>query len=420
MEAVVLAAGRGERLRPLTNTRNKVVLPVANKPIIVRLLEQLREGGIKRVLVVVGYLSDSIRNLLGDGSELGMKIEYIEQKEILGTGHAVLQAEGYLSGRFLVLNGDIVMSSSAARSIFEKISRASEYIIFGYRHDNPAQFGILIEESGKLKEIIEKPRDYPSSALVNAGIYILDDGIFDVLRRIGRSERGEIEITQAVTELARISDVSVKRLEGNWVDVGRPWDLLRANKLVLEEMEGEIRGEVEEGARIKGKVIVGEGTIIRSGSYIEGPVLIGRNASIGPNCYIRPYTSLGDSVRVGNAVEIKNSIVMRGTRIGHLSYIGDSIIGEECNFGAGTKIANLRLDGQNVRMRLKGRRIESDTRKFGAVVGDRVRFGLNVLISPGVKIGNDSWIVPGVWISEDIPPRSIVRVKQTLIIVRRD
>jgi NDP-sugar pyrophosphorylase family protein len=152
---------------------------------------------------------------------------------------------------------------------------------------------------------------------------------------------------------------------------------------------------VEPNTTIKGEVVIGKGTLIRSGAYLEGPVVIGENCDIGPNCFIRPYTAIGKNVRVGNAVEIKNSIIMEGTHVGHLSYVGDSIIGRRCNFGAGTKVANLRHDGKNIKVRLKGKILDSGRRKLGVIMGDDVHTGINTSINTGVIIEKGRYTYPG-------------------------
>ncbi|HDD72370.1 MAG TPA: glucose-1-phosphate thymidylyltransferase, partial [Candidatus Bathyarchaeota archaeon] len=200
----------------------------------------------------------------------------------------------------------------------------------------------------------------------------------------------------------------------DWMDVGYPWSLLEANERVLKNLEAKILGEVEEGAVIKGPVYVGEGARVRSGAYVEGPVYIGPGADVGPNCYIRRYTSLGARVRVGNACEIKNSIVMDGTHIAHLSYVGDSVIGERCNFGAGTLIANLRFDDRPVKVMVKDRLVDSGRRKLGVIMGDEVKTGVNVSIMPGVKVGPRSWIAAGLTVYRDVPPDTFLREGQKI------
>jgi bifunctional UDP-N-acetylglucosamine pyrophosphorylase/glucosamine-1-phosphate N-acetyltransferase len=196
-----------------------------------------------------------------------------------------------------------------------------------------------------------------------------------------------------------------------WADIGRPWDLLVANEYFSRGLKGEIHGKIEVGANLSDNVYIGEGTLVRSGSYILGPTYIGRDCDIGPNCFIRPCTSIGDDVRIGNAVEIKNSIIMDHTNIGHLSYVGDSVIGDNCNLGAGTTIANLRLDEKPIKMEVGGRVVSSGRRKLGTIIADNVHTGINCTINVGVKIGPNSAVGPGTYVYEDIPPNTFMFVR---------
>ena len=170
------------------------------------------------------------------------------------------------------------------------------------------------------------------------------------------------------------------------MEIGRPWDILAANEALLPEIEPQIQGKVEPGATLQGRVSIGPDTIVRSGAYIIGPVLIGAGCDIGPNCYIRPGTCLGDGVRIGNAVEVKNSAIMDDTKIGHLSYVGDSVIGSNCNFGAGTICSNLRHDKASIKSYIKGEKVDSGRKKLGVIMGDGVKTGINTSIYPGTVI----------------------------------
>jgi bifunctional UDP-N-acetylglucosamine pyrophosphorylase/glucosamine-1-phosphate N-acetyltransferase len=203
-----------------------------------------------------------------------------------------------------------------------------------------------------------------------------------------------------------------------WIDVGKPWELLTVNAEYLEGMiESEIYGEIEDGVTIHGPVFVGENSIIRSGSYIMGPIFIGSNCDIGPNTFLRKCTCIGNGVKIGNAVEIKNSIIMDDTNINHLSYVGDSIIGANCNIAAGTNIANLRFDDGNVKLTVKGDRIDSGRRKLGVIFADGVKTGINSSFNPGVKVGLNSKIGAGAIISKDIPSNKLVLPKQQQLIL---
>jgi bifunctional UDP-N-acetylglucosamine pyrophosphorylase/glucosamine-1-phosphate N-acetyltransferase len=197
-----------------------------------------------------------------------------------------------------------------------------------------------------------------------------------------------------------------------WFDVGRPWDLLEANRWVLSRAEHRVAGLVENGANLVGPVTVAESARVRSGAYVEGPALIDEGSDVGPNCFIRPFTSVGKKVRVGNACEVKNSILMDGVHVGHLSYVGDSIIGENCNLGAGTITANYRLDAGTVKMLVKDDLVDTGRTKLGAVLGDNVKTGINALLMPGIKVGVNSLVGPNVVVERDVAPETIVLLKQ--------
>lgn len=410
MKAAILAAGIGERMRPLTDTRPKGLLPVAGKPILDYVLESLRGADVEDVELVVGYRQEDIKERYGDGSDFGLDLTYVKQPEQKGTAHAVSFIES--DGTFMVLNGDVYCDAQSLLDTIELHREQDAVATIGtYRVKNAASYGVIRTEDGKIKDIIEKPED-TSDQLINAGIYIFEPDIYDAIERTPFSERGEKEITTSIDLLIEGEEsVSANEL-GSWVHVGRPWDLLAANERALDNRVHYVRGEIETGAHVGEDVTIEEGAYIRSGSYIEGPAYIGRNSDIGPNCYIRPHTSIGEEVRIGNAVEVKNSIIMDGTHAAHHSYIGDSIVGTHCNFGAGTKVGNLRLDAGNVIMTLRGKLMDTGRRKLGAVLGDGVQTGINSMINPGVKMGPNSAIGPCAVLYEDLPPNKCVFVKQ--------
>jgi bifunctional UDP-N-acetylglucosamine pyrophosphorylase/glucosamine-1-phosphate N-acetyltransferase len=254
---------------------------------------------------------------------------------------------------------------------------------------------------GRVARIWEKV-DRPPTQLVNAGIYLLTPEIFPAIAATHKSSRGEYELTDSLQLLLDGGIPLFYEMIASWINISYPWDLLRANEEMLIKMEPYIQGEIEDHVVLRGSVSVGKGTVIRSGSYIIGPVVIGDDCEIGPNCYIRPATAIGDRCHIGAAVEVKNSIVMSNTNIPHHNYIGDSIIGENCNFGAGTKVANLRLDKETIKV---GDR-DTGRRKLGAIVGDRVQTGINSCLNVGCSVGNDSFIGPGVVARGVIKPKT--------------
>jgi len=392
LKAVVLAAGQGTRMGPLTRNMPKVMLPIANKPLLYHVIKSAQDSGIRDFVLVVGYGEQIIKEYFKDGSPMGVRIEYIHQEKQLGTADAVGSVEEMVNERFLVLNGDIIVSAAHLKKL---IGCRSEVVLTARHVENPSEYGVLEVQDERVLRIIEKPKNPPTN-LANAGIYVFPLSIFDAIHKTPLSVRKEYEITDSLQMLIdEGKDVSFLELSDKWMDIGKPWELLEANEYFLSNLEPVIKGEVEPFATLKGSITVGEGTIIRNGAYIVGPVIIGNDCDIGPNCYIRPGTSIGDNVRIGNAVEIKNSIIMKGTHIGHLSYVGDSIIGERCNFGAGTKVANLRHDGKTIRVMLKGKLTDSGRRKLGTIMGDDVHTGINSMINVGAVIESKTMIAPG-------------------------
>jgi len=419
VKAVILAAGEGRRLQPITSTRPKHLIKVGGKPILERCLNMLKASGINEAVIVVHYMADAICDYLGDGETFGLKIEYVKQNAMLGTGNAVSVVEPYVREDFLLVYGDLLFTAEALRKVIglhEKEKPVATMAVVSV--EKPEDYGIVELENGKrVKRVIEKPssKDAPSN-LANAGIYVLSTEIFEKIKETSASTRGEWEITDALSLLTKEEKpvLAAKISAEDWFDIGRPWDLLEANRWMLMRMRHEVLGYVEDGARLNGPVTVAETARVRSGAYIEGPVFIDEESDIGPNCYIRPCTSIGKGVRIGNACEIKNSVIMDGTHIGHLSYVGDCVMGENCNLGAGTITANYRLDGGTVKMTVKGKSVDSGRRKLGAVLGDNVKSGINALLMPGVKVGCNSWVGPNVVVYRDLLADTVVLLKQNL------
>jgi len=394
------------------------MIQIGGKPLLEHHLLSLRNAGIKEILLVVNYKADQIKRYFRDGSDLGLKIEYLHQKETRGTADAFALAEDYVDGDFLATYGDLLITSevvSSALNLHSKVSPAITLTTVEVEH--PEHYAVVKTIGDRVVDIKEKPPlGSIDSGQVNAGVYIFSPEIFKAIRQTEESLRGELEITDSIRLLIKNGEkvVAAKVSCEEWLDVGRPWDLLDANMRVLKQLKSEVLGRVEDGAHIYGAVFVGDQAKIRSGVYIEGPAYIGRNSDIGPNCYIRPYTSIGENVRIGNAVEVKNSILMKDVHVGHLSYVGDSVVGEDCNLGAGTITANLRFDGEPVKMKIKGEIVDTAKSKMGVVIGDHVKSGVGVLFMPGVKVGCNSWIGPNIVVYRDVPSNTFMIVKQQI------
>ncbi|MCQ4349519.1 MAG: sugar phosphate nucleotidyltransferase [Sulfolobales archaeon] len=392
MKAIVLAAGQGERLEPVTHTRPKPFVPVLGKSLILRTIEHLTSLGIKENdIIVVG--NESFRNYFES-----LPVNVVYQKEGKGTASALRTVSGIRADDLLIVYGDLYLERDAIKSVLD----AGDNAILGVKVPNPKEFGVLVtDSSNNLTAIVEKPENPPSD-LINGGVYRLDSDVFSYLDRVGVSPRGEMELTDAVTAMAREKKVKVVSYSGMWLDVSRPWHVIEINKHELDRVNGEIKGDLEHNVTIKGKVVIEEGAEVKAGTYIEGPAYIGKGASVGPNAYVRPYSVLLENSKVGASVEIKESVIMEDAKVPHLSYVGDSVICEHVNLGAGTLIANLRFDEQPVKVTVKGKRESSGRKKLGAFIGGYAKTGINVTILPGVKIGAYAWIYPGSIVDRDV------------------
>lgn len=377
MQVIILAAGEGTRMRPLTHSTPKPMLPVADRPLVAHTADSAIAAGADELVFVVGYEAETVRSYFGD-SYGGVPVSYATQDEQLGTAHAVRAAKGHIDGPFAVLNGDDLYDRGSIASLFE-----AGPAVASFRVDNPTEYGVLSMTDERVTGIVEKPAEPPSN-LVNAGAYVFPAEAREWLD-VPQSERGEHELTDVLARVIETHDVRTVVLD-RWLGVGRPWELLEANEWKLDDLDRRIEGDVHENADIRGSVVVESGATIESGVVIEGPALIRSGASVGPNAYVRGATRVGADCHVGNGVEIKNTILMHDTNVPHLSYVGDSLLGPDVNLGAGTQIANLRHDGDNIEQTVKGERTPTGRRKYGIVAGDGAKTGVNTSLAPGVVL----------------------------------
>ena len=398
MKCVILAAGEGKRMHPLTYTRPKVMLPIANKPILEWNVINAINAGIKEFIFVVGYKSEMVRNYFGNGKKWNIKIDYVNQGDALGTAHAIGMVEKFVD-HFIVLSGDTIFGTTDIKNILKKANSIGIIEV-----ENPKEYGVVKTENKRVVKIYEK-MDEPFTNTINTGIYHFNKKIFDYIRNTRKSHRGEYEITDSINMFSIENSMYAIHIK-EWRDVVYPWHLLDANKEIMEKIQKKNEGIVEKNCTIIGNVVIGKNTVIKNGSYIEGPAIIGESCKIGPNCYIRPYTSIGNNCHIGNACEIKNSVIMNDTKIPHQNYVGDSVIGQNCNLGAGTKIANLRLDKRYISVLLNGRKIDTKRKKFGTIMGDNVQTGINSSINVGTIIGNNVFIGPSAVANGEIKPSS--------------
>ncbi|KON34128.1 MAG: hypothetical protein AC479_01780 [miscellaneous Crenarchaeota group-6 archaeon AD8-1] len=417
MKAIILAAGAGTRLNPITENRPKPLIKISGKPILEYTLEALSYSGINETIIVTNYKEEAIRKYFGDGRKYHLKIRYKTQGKMKGTGHALGKTESLIKDNFILIYGDLLFSPEIIKKIINKFNtKKVDGIITVTSVKNPEKYGIVeIDKRNNITKIIEKPEPQNTkSNLANAGLYLFSQEIFDKIKQINPSIRGEYELTDAISLFIKDSKkiLALQINDDDWIDIARPWDLLEANRWILERTKTKTLGTIEKGSYLIGPVTVAKTARIRSGAYIEGPAFFDEGADIGPNCCIRPFTSIGKNVRIGNACEIKNSIIMDNTHVGHLSYVGDSVICERCNLGAGSIIANYRFDSKSVKMKVKNILIDTKRRKLGAIIGDDVKTGIHAVLLPGVKVGNNSWIGVKYVVERDLPSNSYAILKQ--------
>lgn len=393
MQVIILTAGEGTRMRPLTHSTPKPMLPVGDRPLVAHTADAAIDAGADELVFVVGYEGDTVRSYFGDRYD-GVPVKYATQDEQLGTAHAVRAAQEHITGPFAVLNGDDLYDRESLAALF-----AVGPAVASFRVEDPTSYGVLSMDDEYVTGIVEKPTDPPSD-LVNAGAYVFPAEAREWLD-VPKSERGEHELTDV---LARVIDrQTVQSVELNrWLGVGRPWELLEANEWKLDGLDRNVAGEVHEQAELRGAVVVEEGATIDAGTVIEGPALIRAGANVGPNAYIRGATRIGTDCHVGNGVEIKNSVLMHDANVPHLSYVGDSLLGPSVNLGAGTQVANLRHDGADIEQTVKGDRVSTGRRKYGFVAGDGAKTGVNTSLSPGVVLAPGSTTLPGEQVHRDM------------------
>jgi len=328
MKGVILHGGYGTKLRPLTHTGAKQLIPVANKPISQYVLEDLKNSDITEIAIILGDLHpEKVREHYGTGRKFGVKIQYLHQGAPKGIAHAVGLCKEYVGNDpFVVYLGDNLLRGGIkdfAKSF--EISNDDAMILL-CEIENPQRFGVArFSEKGKLTGLVEKPKDPPSNYALT-GIYFLTPIIFDMIHKLKPSWRGELEITEALQLLLDNGySVGYQLVKGWWKDTGAPEDILEANRLVLDEIKLELKGKIEDKNSIQGRVSIGEDTVIGKGALIRGPTIIGKNTTIDPNVYIGPYTSIGNKVTIKRG-EIENSIIMDHCLIDADERITDSLI----------------------------------------------------------------------------------------------
>ena len=398
--ALILAAGKGTRMWPLTENIPKPLLSICGLPIIERQIQELRKVGVKKLYILIGYQMKELSDYLGK-TKFGIDIKYIIQEEQKGTGHAVNQAKNIIQGNFYCINGDLIVDSEN----LERLKEKENYLTMMVTNvKDGSNFGVIESMNGRLVSINEK--GISGKSTINAGIFLFNEKIFDAIDNIEKSIRGEYELTDALQDIS--NDIHILEYQGFWKDIGTPWDLITANEKYMHNLKNQIKGTIEDNVVIKGNIHLEENSVIKSGTYIEGGVWIGKDCTVGPNSYLREGTVLCGKNKVGASTEIKNSILMNGAKAPHHNYVGDSIIGENSNLGSGTKIANLRLDKKEIIVVHKGVKINTGRKKLGAIIGSNVNTGINVSINAGTILGNNVKVGPNSLVSGTYESQSTI------------
>lgn len=367
MQAVILAAGEGTRVRPLTRGRPKALIPVANRPVIDYCIDALVKNGIREIIVVVGYRKEQVISHL---NSLAFPLEYVVQDRQIGTAHALLCAAPRIKGDFLVISGDNYIGADSIARI-----KAEKNALLVKEHPSPSNFGVVIAQDGYIREILEKPEVSPG--------YTVSTGIYSLTREFLPYLHNEARMTDAVSRM--IADGGrIKIIESeDWQDAIYPWDFLTMNRELLKKIPSSKNGEISRNAVIQGSVSIGKGSVIGPNTTITGPVIIGEDCIIGPNTCILPGTSIGSRVRLDPFTCIGNSILMEDSAVGSHSRVTDAVIGPGCILAD-----HISTEPEGCTLEINGTYLHT---KFGAILGDAVRakpFTVfrNCLVGNGVAI----------------------------------
>lgn len=328
MKGLILSGGKGTRLRPLTFTQAKQLVPVANKPVLFYGIEALKEAGVYDIGIIVGDTKEEIKAAAGDGSRWDVRITYIEQEAPLGLAHCVKISKDFLGREpFVMYLGDNILKSGIKSLVDEFQEKKPNALILLTKVPNPQMFGVAELENGKVVKLVEKPKK-PASNLALVGVYMFDFHIFEAVSAIQPSWRGELEITDAIQYLVEHKyAVHPHLVTGWWKDTGKIEDILEANRLILESITGENEGKVDKNSKVNGQVVIEKGVVIEN-STIRGPAIIGERSEI-VDSYIGPFTSIQKNCRIIRT-EIEHSIVLEGSEIRDVgSRIDESLIGRE-------------------------------------------------------------------------------------------
>jgi UDP-N-acetylglucosamine diphosphorylase / glucose-1-phosphate thymidylyltransferase / UDP-N-acetylgalactosamine diphosphorylase / glucosamine-1-phosphate N-acetyltransferase / galactosamine-1-phosphate N-acetyltransferase len=386
MKAVILAAGKGTNLSPITTTRPLPMIGLAGSTLFDNTLDLLKKSGINDVFVVVGHQKEKLIERINDNDRNGLNLHYIIQSKNEAIGRAVLQAKSKISPGeyFLLIYGDTITSENLFAKAQQSFHTFKCPIASICLPPSNEMFGnVFLNAQMKITQIIEKPKGDNLGNYVLSGAFVLPESFFSLLEKNGRN------MEKALKSLVAEGNLMASMWEDGWLDIVYPWHILEANKMLMDSWnESSIAKSavLEANVTIQGVAHIAEGAVIKAGAVLEGPCSIGKGSYIGNNSLIRSYTSLGANCSVGYGVELKNCVILDRTRVGRLSFIGDSVLGENVDFGAGSMTVNRNLDWTPITVKIGNQNVSSGLTKLGAFVGDNVVVGAGNMIKPGTSV----------------------------------
>ena len=394
VSAVILAAGEGRRLEPLTNRRPKPMVPVANRPLLEHVLEAVVAAGIDHVVFVVGYRQERIRNHFGDGDEWGIDVEYVEQSTQLGTGHAVLQAEPAVDGPFVVVNGDRIVDPSIVTTVCDRAASGETPTVAVTRVDNPQAYGVVTLEGDRVVAIDEKPDVPVETGRINAGVYGFSPAIFEAIRET--TTAGELTITATLNDVASAAGVYAVSYDGRWLDVSNLWDLLAVNAALIGADEAASESTV-------GEAVASETTGAHADSVsVADDAVLADTVRVGPNVTLGGATAIGRNATVEAGAVVENAVVFPDAVIGAGAVVRGAIVAGNARIGPNATVA-----GEPATV-VVGDTVHHDVALSG-VVGDNATIGAGATITDGAVVGDDVAAEAGVVVDGRVAPGAVVR-----------
>lgn len=390
MKALILSAFGGENLFPFTSSRPKAMLPIANTNFLESTLIKIKDTGIKDVVIVIGKFGEQIVDHFGTGERIGLTIQYVRQDKPTGIRDAILMTKSFFDDEYFML---VYPDSCSSGNIFTNVSdifSSSGKPVAAITHANRAEdFGtVFLNTDLSIKKVVEKPSKKEIANYVLSGAFILPKSFFEIL--------SEMEMDESLNSLVSSSGLLSAIWEQGWLDPQWPWELLNANKMLMDNWNVanvhtsvQLRGSIQ----FRGPVVIERNVIIENGASITGPCFIGKDSYVGNGVLIRPYTSIGPNSVIGFGVELKNCILMGNSRVGRLSFIGDSVVGEKTEFGSGTMTLN-QAQEKSVRVLMPSGIEDTGSDKLGALIGDSCKIGASNTFAPGTILPAESTVPP--------------------------